>query len=89
MIKKKKMGLALGLTRRNSSPTFCALLPQVRIPCTFLRCLPTRLALQEEKTDETGWKDPAGFHLIPLPFADDIRAATVEKGARGILIDQR
>ncbi|KAF8214122.1 SPOC like C-terminal domain-containing protein [Mycena galopus ATCC 62051] len=64
MVKKKKMGLVLSLTRRNASPTFCALLPQ------------------EEKQDEAGWTDPAGFHLIPLPFADDIRAAPVEQGCR-------
>ncbi|KAJ7886723.1 SPOC like C-terminal domain-containing protein [Mycena leptocephala] len=64
MVKKKKMGLCLSLTRRNASPTFCALLPQ------------------EEKVDEAGWTDPAGFHLIPLPFADDIRAAPVEAGCR-------
>ncbi|KAG6816666.1 hypothetical protein H0H87_004026 [Tephrocybe sp. NHM501043] len=37
---------------------------------------------QEEKADEGGWVDPAGFHLIPLPFADDIRAATVQKAVR-------
>ncbi|KAJ7044846.1 SPOC like C-terminal domain-containing protein [Mycena alexandri] len=64
MVKKKNMGLVLALTRRNASPTFCALLPQ------------------EEKVDEAGWTDPAGFHLIPLPFADDIRAAPLEKGFR-------
>ncbi|KAJ7265502.1 ku70-like protein [Mycena haematopus] len=64
MVKKKKMGLVLSLTRRNASPTFCALLPQ------------------EEKQDEGGWTDPAGFHLIPLPFADDIRAAPIETGCR-------
>ena len=33
--------------------------------------------------DEDGWHEPAGFHLIPLPFADDIRAAPVEECARG------
>ncbi|KAI0077815.1 ku70-like protein [Panus rudis PR-1116 ss-1] len=30
---------------------------------------------QVEKNEEDGWSEPAGFHLIPLPFADDIRAA--------------
>ncbi|KAK7062206.1 hypothetical protein R3P38DRAFT_3303206 [Favolaschia claudopus] len=64
MVKKKKIGLVLSLTRRNASPTFCALVPQ------------------EEKQDEAGWTDPAGFHLIPLPFADDIRAAPLETGCR-------
>lgn len=38
---------------------------------------------QEEKAEEGGWNEPAGFHLIPLPFADDIRAAPVENGYRG------
>ncbi len=33
--------------------------------------------------DESGWREPPGFHLIPLPFADDIRAASVEKAFRG------
>ncbi|KAH9917274.1 ku70-like protein [Fomitopsis serialis] len=37
---------------------------------------------QEEKVDEGGWHEPAGFHLIPLPFADDIRAAPVEESVR-------
>jgi len=64
MIKKKKIGLALSVTRRNSTPLFCAILPQA------------------EKTDEGGWTDPAGFHLIPLPFADDIRAAPIEEAFR-------
>ncbi|GLB44737.1 putative ku DNA-binding complex Ku70 subunit [Lyophyllum shimeji] len=64
MVKKKKVGLALTLTRRNATPTFCALLPQ------------------EERTDEAGWREAAGFHLIPLPFADDIRAATVVRAVR-------
>ncbi|KAF9477739.1 Ku DNA-binding complex, Ku70 subunit [Pholiota conissans] len=61
MLKKDKIGLALVLTRRNSSPVFCALLPQ------------------EEKKDEFGWPDPAGFHLIQLPFADDIRQAPIQE----------
>ena len=40
---------------------------------------------QEEKEDETGWTEPAGFHLIPLPFVDDIRAAPIEEGFKGAL----
>ncbi|KAK7043879.1 ATP-dependent DNA helicase II subunit 1 [Paramarasmius palmivorus] len=62
MAKKNKMALVLALMRRNSSPVFCAMLPQ------------------EERVEEGGWTEPAGFHLIPLPFADDIREAPVEKG---------
>ncbi|KAH9838734.1 ku70-like protein [Rhodofomes roseus] len=37
---------------------------------------------QAEKVDEGGWHEPAGFHLIPLPFADDIRAAPVQESVR-------
>ena len=64
MIKKGKIGLVRALTRRNASPSFCALLPQ-------------------EESDGEEWVEPSGFHLIPLPFADDIRAAPVDDGCRG------
>ncbi|OCH89594.1 ku70-like protein [Obba rivulosa] len=64
MLKKGKIGIALGLMRRNMSPMFYAMLPQ------------------EENTDENGWEEPAGIHLIPLPFADDIRTAPVETAHR-------
>ncbi|KAF4596792.1 ATP-dependent DNA helicase II subunit 1 [Pleurotus pulmonarius] len=64
MVSKNKIGLVLTLTRRNATPTFCALLPQ------------------EEKEDDAGWTDPPGFHLVPLPFADDIRAAPIEEACR-------
>ncbi|EIW83647.1 Ku DNA-binding complex, Ku70 subunit [Coniophora puteana RWD-64-598 SS2] len=37
---------------------------------------------QAEKVEEGGWNEPGGFHLIPLPFADDIRAAPIEEGFR-------
>jgi len=64
MLAKKKIGIVLALTRRNSSPVFCAMLPQA------------------EKVEEGGWNEPPGFHLVPLPFADDIRAAPIEEGYR-------
>ncbi|KIM53000.1 hypothetical protein SCLCIDRAFT_18053 [Scleroderma citrinum Foug A] len=64
MLEKKKIGLARVLVRRNSSPVFCAMLPQA------------------EKVEEGGWSEPAGFHLIVLPFADDIRAPPLEKEFR-------
>jgi ATP-dependent DNA helicase 2 subunit 1 len=64
MVKKGKIGLVRALTRRNASPSFCALLPQ-------------------EEGEGEGWAEPSGFHLIPLPFADDIRAAPVEENFRG------
>ncbi|KII89794.1 hypothetical protein PLICRDRAFT_158979 [Plicaturopsis crispa FD-325 SS-3] len=60
MLAKDKIGIVLALTRRNSSPMFCVMLPQA------------------EKIEDGGWNEPAGFHLIPLPFADDIRAAPIE-----------
>jgi len=34
---------------------------------------------QKEDLDES---EPGGFHLIPLPFADDIRSAPIEEAAR-------
>ncbi|KAG1820825.1 Ku DNA-binding complex, Ku70 subunit [Suillus subaureus] len=37
---------------------------------------------QAESGEEGGWNEPAGFHLIPLPFADDIRAAPLEEAFR-------
>ncbi|KAI0656449.1 ku70-like protein [Cubamyces menziesii] len=37
---------------------------------------------QAEKVDESGWREPPGFHLIQFPFADDIRAAPTLKGFR-------
>ncbi|EGN99327.1 hypothetical protein SERLA73DRAFT_168812 [Serpula lacrymans var. lacrymans S7.3] len=64
MLAKGKIGLCIALTRRNASPTFCAMLPQA------------------EKIEEGGWNEPPGFHVIPLPFADDIRAAPLEEGYR-------
>ena len=39
--------------------------------------------LPQEEGVGGGWAEPSGFHLIPLPFADDIRAAPVEEGSRG------
>ncbi|KAJ7068801.1 SPOC like C-terminal domain-containing protein [Mycena amicta] len=38
--------------------------------------------LPQEENVEDGWTDPAGFHLIPLPFADDIRSAPILKACR-------
>lgn len=64
MLEKGKIGLVRALVRRNSSPVFCALLPQA------------------EKVEEGGWCEPGGFHLIVLPFADDIRAAPIEEQLR-------
>lgn len=44
------------------------------------------IPFQAEKLDADGAQlDPPGFHLQPLPFADDVRAAPVESAMRGIL----
>ncbi|CAA7265755.1 unnamed protein product [Cyclocybe aegerita] len=64
MLKKDKIAIVLAMTRRNSTPIFCALLPQ------------------DENVDDSGWTEPAGFHLIPLPFADEIRSAPIQEGFR-------
>ena len=37
---------------------------------------------QEENQGEM-WAEPSGFHMIPMPFADDIRAAPIEEGFQG------
>lgn len=78
MVGKKKIGLALTLFRRNSAPAFCAMLPQV------LNANKSSLLLnhiQEENLEEN---EPGGFHIIPLPFADDIRSAPIEEAVRGL-----
>ncbi|KAJ3572879.1 hypothetical protein NP233_g2790 [Leucocoprinus birnbaumii] len=37
----------------------------------------------EERTDENGFiADPPGIHVIPIPFADNIRAAPIEEAFR-------
>jgi len=59
---KEKIGFALAVLRRNTTPVFCALLPQA-----------------EAFNDQGVQQDPPGFHLIPLPYADDIRNPPVEK----------
>ena len=33
--------------------------------------------------DEDGWNEPPGFHLIPLPYADDLRAVPIDRAERG------
>lgn len=55
--------------RANAMPRLCALLPQVSyIPLGLTFCY------QFEEVNEDGVQvAPPGFHLIPLPFADDLR----------------
>ncbi|KAJ7228183.1 SPOC like C-terminal domain-containing protein [Mycena pura] len=80
------------LTYAGSKRTFSALLKsmitkkKIGLVLSLVRrnASPTFCALlpQEEKVDDAGWTDPAGFHLIPLPFADDIRSAPIETACR-------
>lgn len=62
LVAKEKIGLALALFRRNSSPYFYAMVPQEEV-------------LDADEVQER----PPGFHMIPLPYADDIRAAPVDE----------
>lgn len=75
-----------------SKRTFSALLKsmvkknKIGIALTLLRrnATPLFCALlpQDERADENGFIEPPGIHLIPLPFADEIRAAPIEEGYR-------
>ncbi|KAG6372151.1 SPOC like C-terminal domain-containing protein [Boletus reticuloceps] len=40
------------------------------------------LVPQAEILEEGGWSEPAGFHLIFMPFADDIRTAPITEAFR-------
>ncbi|KAF8547934.1 Ku DNA-binding complex, Ku70 subunit [Imleria badia] len=42
------------------------------------------LVPQAETVEEGGWSEPAGFHLIFMPFADDIRAAPITEAFRAM-----
>ncbi|CAE6535774.1 unnamed protein product [Rhizoctonia solani] len=66
MLKKQKYALTRCLFRRNSSILFCAMLPQAEV---------------RDPDHPNTQIEPGGFHLIPLPFADDIRQPTVERSA--------
>lgn len=44
------------------------------------------ITYQAERLDDDGAQlDPPGFHIQPLPFADEVRAAPVESSLRGTL----
>lgn len=72
-----------------SRRTFCALLKsmvkkaKIGLVLTLFRrsSTPSFCAMlpQRENVDEN---EPGGFHLIPLPFADDIRSAPIEEALR-------
>ncbi|KAF9522833.1 ku70-like protein [Crepidotus variabilis] len=80
------------MTYSGSKRTFSALLRTMirKKVIAIVRALTRRNATpvfcallpQEENIDESGWTDPTGFHLIPLPFADEVRTAPIEEGFR-------
>lgn len=80
-MRKGKIGLVLALFRRNSTPSFCALLPQVLNIKKGIITLIKSPYVQEENLEEN---EPGGFHLVQLPFADDIRSAPIEEATRGM-----
>ncbi|KAK9721005.1 ATP-dependent DNA helicase II subunit 1, variant 2 [Basidiobolus ranarum] len=55
----------------------CSFIPRKNTAPRFVAMVP-----QMEINDELGQSTPPGFHLIPLPFADDIRPVTVKTGER-------
>lgn len=76
-------------TYAGSRRTFVALLSSMKKKgkIGIVRALTRRNAapafcalLPQEETQGEMWAEPSGFHLIPLPFADDIRAAPIEEG---------
>ena len=81
MVQKTKIGLVLTLFRRNSTPSFCAMLPQV---LNFMDSCISLLKLSYAQKEDLDESEPGGFHLISLPFADDIRSAPIEEAARGL-----
>ena len=65
LYKSKLFGLCWFIPRRNATPVMAALVPTLSAPDS------------EEKRNPAGVSmsgAPQGLHLIPLPFADDIRA---------------
>ena len=52
-----------------------------------MKNLPPTLALQKEELDEhNNQATPPGFHLVFLPFADDLRKLRYEETPKGSLI---
>ena len=63
LLKSKLMGLVWFIARRNASPVIAALIPT----------LPSDEHLSGPQSGVSPTGCPQGLHLIPLPFADDIR----------------
>jgi len=83
LLLQDKIAIARLVYRKRSIPRFVALLPQVTC-CQIGRCevvsaiidpgMCSLRVFQEETRDAEGFvATPAGFHLIFLPFCDDIR----------------
>ncbi len=63
LLKSKLMGMVWYIARRNASPVIAALIPT----------LPSDEDLSGPQSGVSPTGCPQGLHLIPLPFADDIR----------------
>ncbi|KAG8906390.1 ATP-dependent DNA helicase II subunit 1 [Tulasnella sp. 403] len=95
MLNRDKVALVRFMPRRGATPSFAVLLPQASLSPPFAFCsrpdLRWGLALngKAEKVTEQGQQAPPGFHVIALPFADDIREPPVKelKGASVELTD--
>lgn len=66
---------------------FCAMIPQYQVRrleafFTLDPRVPEKAAAEEDEAEKEN--EPSGFHLIPLPYADDIRPAPINEAAQGI-----
>ncbi|ORX98230.1 ATP-dependent DNA helicase ii [Basidiobolus meristosporus CBS 931.73] len=71
MCEMDQVAICSFIPRKNTAPRLVAMLPQVEDIFVYL-----------EFKDELGQKAPPGFHLIPLPFADDLRPVSVKSEER-------
>lgn len=75
---RDKIAICRFVPRRNAAPRIVALLPEVR-SCENAEWvgrnwpIMQRVALQKGQIDKDGDEVPYGFHVIYMPFADDIR----------------
>lgn len=83
MIKKKKIGLALVLTRRNATPMFCALLPQVRSSSQILF---PEVKNSLARNPRWRWVEWAGWHSPhSAPFCGRYEDSTCRYGIQRYL----
>lgn len=64
LLKSKLMALTWFIPRRNAAPVMAALIPTLPAPA---------VDSTSNLTGTSGTGAPQGLHLIPLPFADDVR----------------